>query len=549
MQVAFLRPLAPRLLLGFLLSCPVAHALEAPPSQGSQLQFQKTLFVRQIAGTKVFAESHEVVRGDTLWRLLTEEYGISADVAPTFIAAFRQVNPEIDPDRLRPGSVVRVPFKVEERLAGPAAEAAAAAHVVQPGESLWRILTRRFALTRDEMGPALRSIAAANPDLVDLDHLTVGQRIVIPVAIAARGDGTSGTGDGAGRLPPFHRSVLELLVEMGCTVTETGETFLPLARGRTLRLDAVDFPLITGPGGVAVILDPRSRLAPALVRGVEQAWGYRVVQGVSPDAETQLGRLLPHLGFQEVSEGLRTVAAGAGGSIVALVRWTVLPRTEDLWEGRLHLLFPAGSRLDPALAEVVRHAGFRVHRLGEEGPSPPATAVVEPARLAMDDPAQGAGQLLGLLGVSHRVRPEVECRLAGGVSYRLRPLVTFRHLGLDYAVPPETPAAAESILSRAGYFTVSRLPGARPMNLLTDLLALLGVPHARTTVEVPADGALRMQATGIVLEAPEIGDVLYPTVKPAGKPPRVFLTEARLFDGAVGWFAAQGLLPWQVDAR
>ena len=540
---------APWALLFLLMPLSVSLALESPPAQGSQLQFQKTLFVHQIAGTKVFAESHEVARGDTLWRLLTEEYGISPEVAPMFIAAFRQVNPGVDPDRLLPGAVVRVPFKVEERLAVPAAEAAATVHVVQPGESLWRILTRRYALTREEMGPALQRIAAANPDLHDLDHLTVGQRIAIPAELAARGDGSPGAGERAGPLPPFHRTVLDLLREMGCTVAETGETFLPLARGRTLRLDAVDFPLVTGPGGVAVILDPRSRLAPALVRGVEQAWGYRVVQGVPPDAETQLARLLPHLGFQEVSEGLRTVAAGANGSIKALVRWTVLPRTEDLWEGRLHLLFPAGSRLDPALTEAVRHAGFRVHRLGGEEPSAPVAALVEPARLSMDDPARGAGELLGLLGVSHRVRPDVECRLASGVSYRLRPLVTFRHMGLDYAVPPETPAAAESLLSRAGYFTVSRLLGASPMNLLTDLLALLGVPHARTTVEVPADGALRLQAAGIVLESPEIVGVLYPTVEAAGKPLRVFLTEARLFDGAVGLFAAQGLLPWGVDVR
>jgi hypothetical protein len=530
-----------------LLLCARAPALESPPAQGSQLQFRKTLFVRQIAGTKVFAESHEVVSGDSLWRLLTREYGISPDAAPAFIAAFRRVNPGVDPDRLLPGAVVRVPFKVEEPLV--VAPDAGAEHVVRPGESLWRILTRQYGLTREEVGPALQRIAAANPGLRDLDHLTVGQRIVIPAEIAARGDGAPGKAAGAGPLPPFHRTVLELLREMGCTVPATGETFLPLSRGRTLRLDAADFPLVTGPGGAAVILDPRRLLAPALVRGVEEAWAYRVVQGVAPDAETQLARLLPHLGFQEVSEGVRTVAAGGDSSIQALPRWTVLPRTEDLWEGRLHLLFPAGSRLDAALIEMVRRAGFRVHVLGKEQTPPPAAAPIEPARLEMADPAQGVGQLLALLGVSHRVRPEVECRLAGGVSYRLRPLVTFRHLGLDYAIPPETPAAAASILSRAGYFTVPSLPGASPMNLLGDLLSLLGVPHARTTVEVPADGALRLLATGIVLEAPEIAGVLYPTLEPGDKPRRVFLTEARLFEGAVGLFAAQGLLPWGVDTR
>jgi len=537
---AQLRRRAAAALLVFLFGTS-AWALEAPPAQGSHLQFQKTLFVQQVAGAKVFAESHQVARGDTLWRLLTQNYGISELAAPAFVAAFRRVNPGIDPDRLRPGTVVRVPFKVEERFT-PRDDSEV--HVVQPGESLWRILSRRFSLPPEQMGPALQRLAAANPSLGDLDHLEVGQRLVFPADLGApKPDATAATA-----LPPFRQGVLDLLRELGCTVSETGETFLPLARGRTVRLDAGDFPLVTGPSGAAVILDPRARLTPALVRGIEQAWAYRVVQGVSPDAETQLGRLLPHLGFQEVSEGLRTIAATAGSALLALPRWTVLPRTEDLWEGRLHLLFAAGSRLEPALTAAVQRAGFQTHLLGSDAPPASAPTFAEPARLEMGDPAHGAAQLLSLLGVSHRVRPEVECPLGDGVSYRLRPLVTFRYLGLNYAVPPETPASAESLLSRAGYFTVPWQPGASPMNFLGDLLALLGLPHARTTVEVPANSALRLQASGIAVESPELADLLYPGRAPSAPPLRVFLTQARLFDGAAGLFAAQGLAPWAVNA-
>ena len=87
------------------------------------------------------------------------------------------------------------------------------------------------------------------------------------------------------------------------------------------------------------------------------------------------------------------------------------------------------------------------------------------------------------------------------------------------------------------------------MNLLADLLALVGVPHARTTVEVPTHGALRLQASGIVLESPQIVGFLYPAAASGDPPPRVFLTDARIVDTATGLFAEQGLLPWVAELR
>ena len=539
---------APLLLAALVALAPAAaRTAEPPPPQGTRLHFEKTLFVQTTPTGRVFAESRRVRPGESLSRILRREYRVSEAALPEFLEAFRALNPGVDPDRLAPGQVVRVPFKIEERLGGPGAGPRAETYTVRPGDSLWRILRRRYGVPRGRMGAAVAAVVRANPDLRDPNRLLVGQRLRIPDRVL----GVKRTPAPSPAQQDAVRTVLELLGDLGCEVTTTGETFLPLGRGRTLRLDARDFPLVTGPTGRRVILDPAARISPALVGAVEAAWGYRVVQGVEPDPEAQIARVLPLLGLHEVTAGTRTVALGGGAELVILARWTVVPRARDLWEGRVHLLLPAGSVVDPALNGELRRLGMAVHVLGPAGTAPdrgPAGSPLRPARLDMGDRAEGAGRLLALLGVPHRVRPLVECRLGGGVRYRVRPEITFRHLGLSYAVPPAVPPRAGAILGRAGYFTLDWLPEAAPTALLQDILALLGVPHARTTVEAPPGQAVRVRAAGIVLDDEALVALLYPDRAGRGHA-RMFLTEAPLSPALARPLVDQGLLPWIVGER
>ncbi|GAB4262474.1 MAG: hypothetical protein Kow0092_12840 [Deferrisomatales bacterium] len=523
---------------------PVARTAEAPPPQGSRLHFQRTLSVQQAGPRKIFAETRRVAEGDSLWRILRRDYQIPPEALGTFVEAFRAVNPEVDPDRLVPGEVVRVPFKVEEAI-GPA-PGAAATYTVRAGDSLWRILARRFGVSRDRMGEALQAVARANPRIRDLDRLLVGQQLRIPAAVT----GASGEAEGpASSLPPRHRGVLALLRELGCTVSDTGTTYLPLGRGRTVRLDAGEFPLVVGPAGRRVLLDPRERLSPALAGSVEEAWGYKVVRGTSGDAEGQLERLLPHLGFHELARGTRSISLGRAAELVAAARWTVVPRARDLWEGRVHLLFPAGSTWQPALGRAAARAGFALHVLGAPDRPPDPQPVPPPPTVSMADPVAGLAELLSLLGVPHQVRPEIDCELAGGVHYRLRPALVFRHAGTRYAVPPLQPPNAESMLFRAGYFTVGWPAGAAPLNRMGDVLALLGIPHARSTVEIPARDPLRLRVTGLVVDHPGLARLLYPSSAASLDTAGVFVTEGPIPPGATPLFLHEGILPWVVRTR
>jgi len=513
---------------------------EPPPAQGTRLRFEKTLFVQRSDAGKVFAETRQVQAGETLWQILAGQYGIREEDLPTLLRAFQAVNPGVDPDRLLTGQVIRVPFKVEESPSGARPSAPdQGTYTVQAGDSLWKILRGTFQVPRERMTEVLEAVARANPDITDLDRIQVGQRIVIPEL----GDGP-GTGAGTGATTPISfRTILDLLRDLGCQVQEKGETFLPLSRGRTVRLDAQDFPILTGPTGGRVILDPRARLNAALVRAVGEEWGYHCIAGATRDPEEYLARILPHLGFHELEEGERTIVLGGGAELAALARWTVIPRPQDLWEGQVHLIFAPGSLLDPRLVDAARRAGFASHLLGSSATieRPLATPPPLPA-LPMSDRTEGVAHLLTVLGVQHQVRPEVECDLGGGVRYAITPELTFRSGGLDYAVPPPSPARAEAMLSRGGFFTVPWAEDATPLNTLIDVLAILGIRHAATSVEVPPGHALRLRARGVVLEDPHLAGVLYPST-PEGRP---FLTEANLPGSTAAALIDQGLLPWLV---
>ncbi len=527
--------------LAALLSPFPSGASEPPPAQGTRLHFRKVLTVQQVGTRRVFAERRLVRPGDSLWRLLRDEYRVDEAALPAFVQAFRALNPGADPDRLRPGQVVRIPFKIEERLAGePEGDRT---YTVRPGDSLWKILRKRYGVPRARMAEALRAVARANPGIRDLNRLYVGQRIRIPSQVARPPRPAS--------RPGASQDVLDLLRALGCRVSTEGETYLPLGRGRTLRLDAADFPWIVGPSGRKVVLDPAGRIPPALAREIRTVWGYGVVSGWEEDPEAQLARILPLLGFHELSPGVRTVSLGEGAELVVQARWSVVPRPQDLWEGQVHLILPAGAVVDPVLHRALDRLGMALHVLGPgrvlaapgartaSAAPPPA-----PAELPARDPVGCATRVLSLLGIPHRVRPVVECSLGGGIAYRLRPRMTFRHMGLRYAVAPRSPARAAELLSRAGYFVLEWPPGTDPLAVLRDLFGLVGVPHAPVTVELPPDQSVRLRVRGIAVDAPNLASLVYP-----GRSGRLFLTRAPLDRELAGFLARQGLLPWVLSDR
>jgi LysM repeat protein len=123
------------------------------------------------------AGTHVVRAGDTFFAI-ARRYGVTS-------AQLRAVNPDLDPEALEPGDVLRLPATARDSLAGGAAvtapapvrapaapPAGARSHVVEAGETLFGI-ARRHGVTID-------AIRRANG--METDQIRVGQRLVIPAS-------------------------------------------------------------------------------------------------------------------------------------------------------------------------------------------------------------------------------------------------------------------------------------------------------------------------------------------------------------------------------
>ena len=120
-----------------------------------------------------FAEPENTVRverGDTLWKIAARHWG-DGKAWPEIAAA----NPELeDPNRIQAGQTLRLP--------GTAAGISSSEKLVrvQAGDSLWKL-----AATQMGTGHAWNCIAAANPQIENVNRIYPGQLLVIPTNCSA----------------------------------------------------------------------------------------------------------------------------------------------------------------------------------------------------------------------------------------------------------------------------------------------------------------------------------------------------------------------------
>lgn len=520
---------------------------EEPPAENTTLKFQKTLYVHKSEKGKIFAETRKITSGDTIWRVLREEYGVSEEVMVSLVDVFREVNPGVNPNNLTAGQVVRVPFKIESDAgAPPAPPAPAGDYIVRPGDTLWKVLKNVYGVKKDEMKKVMAVVASANPGVKDINRLWVGQVLVIPAAHQEKSrpasDVETKEEEKKSGVPAYFTSVLEVLEKLSCRIDRTGETFIPVERGKSLRLAASEFPIVESPTGKKVVLDPTERLSPALRNSLARTWDYATVQSARADAQEYLDVLIPALGFYEAARSTRQIPLADGAMLSANVLWSVAPVQRDLWDGRIHLLFPKGMGVDPDLAALAREKGFITHRLStdqEKDEAKPEPRVV--GEIDLSDPVEGAAKFLIMAGILAETGRELPCRLDGGVTYNVETKLSFEVGGVTYAVPPESPARAESILSRAGYLTFTIPGGAPPLERLKDLLQLAGIPHKREEVVALPGGGFSARVEALVIDSPALSASV--GGREAGIKRPVLVTPATLDSRVAGAFAASGYLP------
>jgi len=345
MSLVFALPLV--LSLAFL-----SHAQEKAPEPGGQgeegqLRLRKTVTTREYRGRTIEGEERVIGRGDTLWKILIREKGLSGKRFGRYLVLIRTLNPQFKkPETLRVGDTVFIPIRPDELLGIEIAAPGRKTRVyrVKRGDHLYQLLRQQLGIkSNKEIAGTLKRVKGLNPRKKDWNALVVGEVIVFPGSQIVP-SGPSGPAAVAGAAPARAavqvvgldyglklpvRDNLDLLEHvvgiMGNEISREGEEVFPLREG-AIRLDRRHFPVIHNPRlGRKVILDLEEKITPPMRTQLHSLNPGTSVVSIKKDGSLHEAvlRLFSQLGLQVLPSNRPVTVQDEGVGLQVLGEWMV----------------------------------------------------------------------------------------------------------------------------------------------------------------------------------------------------------------------------------
>ncbi len=166
-----------------------------PQAQAPEISLRKTINTRPYQGREVEGEDRQIGRGDSLWRILVEEKGVSGKQFRSYVVIISGLNPQVKNfDLLRVGDKLFIPLRLGQLLEGRVADVAAGEPIhpgsgtstnyrVKAGDYLYGILRDQLKLTEDrKIAQNYALVKDLNPERKNWHALVVGEIIRLPVA-------------------------------------------------------------------------------------------------------------------------------------------------------------------------------------------------------------------------------------------------------------------------------------------------------------------------------------------------------------------------------
>jgi hypothetical protein len=385
-----LRPSRVRLKL-LLLSLAIVteiHAQESTRDRGQndtgQLTLQKTAQSREYQGREVEGEDRRVGPGDSIWRILVKEKGLSENRFTQYLVIMRGLNPKIkNIDVLKVGDNLFIPLRPDELLAGPAVpvktdvqrstitKGAIKEYRVKQGEHLYQIIREQLGIANDrDVALYYALVKDLNPERKNWDALLGGDLIRLPVpgkssefTVAERKVSIESTPatepikemnppsavgqvkedkpptpivlglDYARRLPARENLALlgQVVEVLGNEVRRDGQETVTLKDG-TVRVDRTSYPVVYNPKlRQRIILDPDDKIPASVKSKLTDPSVYTAVFPVTGTASLQesVSQLLSRLGYQSLPTDRPVVIQEGGIAIEAKGNWMALAPEEN----------------------------------------------------------------------------------------------------------------------------------------------------------------------------------------------------------------------------
>lgn len=340
----------------FISSLAMSICAQEPPrsdAQGekAQLELRKAVKTRPYQGRLVEGEERVISRGDSLWRILIQEKGLSQKRFSGYLVVIGALNPDIEKlDILQVGETLFIPISPDEILGirVPTAKSAAREETkgqakvyrVQRGDTLYKIIRDQLGLVElREIDAAFSRVKVLNPQKRDWDLLLVGESIRLPRSEEKQPAPTPEVEkpappqvvvdlDYPQKIPVAENlALLEKVVAiLGNEIQREGNEVLSLREG-TIRIERKAYPVIQNPKlAQRVILDPEGKMPPSLQSRLRDQQLASSVVSLKTGASLQeaVAALLSNLGFQLLPSNRPAVLRDQGVGVEVKGHWIAL---------------------------------------------------------------------------------------------------------------------------------------------------------------------------------------------------------------------------------
>jgi hypothetical protein len=313
----------------------------------SQLTLRKSAETREYKGAMVEGENRRIGSGDSLWRILIQERGLTQRKFSQYVIVVQALNPQMkSASVLKVGDTVFIPMRPDEVLVAASTVAAGGKasneshgnglttdYRVKRGNHLYQILREQLKITDEkELATYYALVKDLNPQRKEWDVLQEGEVIQLPAdktgAVVAQN--ASSLAPGTEKLaqsyepiaPPQNSTAVraplpldharrllaqenlpllaQVLNTVGIEVESDGDEVFPLPNG-AVRLDKASYPIVLNRKlQQRVILDTRERLPTSLRKSFESPDAGTSVFSLATGANLQetVSQLLSRLGYQ-----------------------------------------------------------------------------------------------------------------------------------------------------------------------------------------------------------------------------------------------------------
>jgi hypothetical protein len=358
-----------------------APSPSAPAGGQAELNLRRSVNTREFRGQEVQGEERQIGPGDSLWRILVEEKGLSGKKFRSYLVVIRGLNPQVKSlDVLRVGDKIFIPLRADQLLEGGHSTEVGFSEKTQPGagvttsyrvkagEHLYQILREQLKLTDDrKVAQYYALVKDLNPERKTWDTLLEGEILRLPTVdrgqeMIARAappaletkpapaprvgaaepkptpEATASAAPKAALAPQDRRQTLRapakdnmalfatVVEAMGGQMQQSGEEVVVVKDG-SVRFDKSMYPVIYNPTlGQKVVIDPDDKIPVSLRTKLgDPSVGTQVLpmaNGVS--IQEAVSQLLARLGYQSLPTDRPVIVHEEGVAFEAKGNWIAL---------------------------------------------------------------------------------------------------------------------------------------------------------------------------------------------------------------------------------